>query len=237
MRSAWNVRLAGLPPVRRAGAGMVSRMSSTSRGLVVNGSRSRSRTIARASGSGELLLAVGAQDPGEVAHRIGVEHLGRGDPLGLVHPHVQDGVLGVGEAAVGDVELHRRDAEVEQDRVDPPVPQAPDRLGQLVVDAVDAAEPLAERGQPGASPGQRLGVAVQADDDQLAGGPPASPRCGHRGRGWHRPPRHPAGSARGRAAPGSARAGRAHAPVPGSPGNHELVEQVQRGGRAQHGRG
>ena len=48
MRSAWNVRLAGLPPVRRAGAGIESRTISTRRALVVNGSRARSRTTASA---------------------------------------------------------------------------------------------------------------------------------------------------------------------------------------------
>ena len=48
MRSAWNVRLAGCPPVRRAGAGIDSRITSTSRALRVNGSRLRSRTIVSA---------------------------------------------------------------------------------------------------------------------------------------------------------------------------------------------
>ena len=46
MRSAWKVRLAGLPPVRLAACGSASRISSTSRALLVNGSFSRSRTIA-----------------------------------------------------------------------------------------------------------------------------------------------------------------------------------------------
>ena len=46
MRSAWKVRLAGCPPVRRAGAGISAYSSSTSRPEVVNGSRSRSRTTA-----------------------------------------------------------------------------------------------------------------------------------------------------------------------------------------------
>ena len=48
MRRAWKVRLAGCPPVRRAGAGMASYRSSTSRAEVVNGSVSRAFTTARA---------------------------------------------------------------------------------------------------------------------------------------------------------------------------------------------
>ena len=48
IRNAWNVRLAGCPPARRAGAGIERRTSSTSRALVSNGCRSRSRSIAAA---------------------------------------------------------------------------------------------------------------------------------------------------------------------------------------------
>ena len=48
IRSAWKVRLAGCPPVRRAGAGIVSRRSSTSLAESVNGSVSRALTMARA---------------------------------------------------------------------------------------------------------------------------------------------------------------------------------------------
>ncbi len=40
----------------------------------------------------------------------------------LVHPHVERGVLGVGEAAVGLVELHGGDAEVEQHALDAGAP-------------------------------------------------------------------------------------------------------------------
>ena len=48
MRRAWKVRLAGCPPVRRAGAGISSYSSSTRRAEVVNGSTSRCRTTAPA---------------------------------------------------------------------------------------------------------------------------------------------------------------------------------------------
>ena len=48
MRRAWNVRLAGLPPVRLAGAGIDARMMSASRPVLVSGAGLRSRTSARA---------------------------------------------------------------------------------------------------------------------------------------------------------------------------------------------
>ena len=48
MRSAWKFRLAGCPPVRRAGAGISAYNSSTSAAEVVNGSLSRRRTTAPA---------------------------------------------------------------------------------------------------------------------------------------------------------------------------------------------
>ena len=80
-------------------------------------------------------------------------------------------VLGVGEAALADVELHRGDAEVEEDGVDGIEAELVEDLGQLVVDRVHGREPLAEAGQP--LPGQvECGrVAVDADDPgQLAAG-------------------------------------------------------------------
>ena len=236
MRSAWNVRFAGLPPVRRAGAGMVSADE-----LDEAGAGRERLALAFADDrpgqrSGELLLPIGAQDPGQLPHGVGVEHLGRGDPAGLVHAHVQDRVLGVGEPAVGHIELHGGHPEVEQDRVDPSVSQAvrsPPGAGRR-----RSAHPgIARRtGPDGRWPAPAPRCRGPGPRRPAPGGPPASPRCGRRGRGWHRPPPHRAGSVRARAAPGSARGGRAHAPVPGSPGNHELVEHEQRDGRAQDGR-
>ena len=64
------------------------------------------------------------------------------EPAGLIHAHVERGVAGVGEAALVLVELHRRDAEVEQhavDAVDAEVGAGPS--GSLVVDGVDQVHP------------------------------------------------------------------------------------------------
>ena len=49
--------------------------------------------------AGEPLLAVLPQHPGQPRRLVGVDDVGRGDALRLVHPHVQRRVLGVGEAA------------------------------------------------------------------------------------------------------------------------------------------
>ena len=72
----------------------------------------RARDLAR-----EALLAVAAEDVGELALVGLVDELARGQLRGGVHAHVERRVGGVREAALGPVELHRRDAEVEQDRV------------------------------------------------------------------------------------------------------------------------
>ncbi len=98
---------------------------------------------------------------------VGVEHLGRADPPGLVHPHVQRRVLRVREAAVGLVELHGGDAEVEEDAVDPGDVQALQHLGDLVVDRVHQGGPVAEGGQPLAGELERGGVAVHRDQPDV----------------------------------------------------------------------
>ena len=98
--------------------------------------------------SGEAFLAVGLEDAGELAVRVRVEHLGRGDAGRLVHPHVERRVVAVGEAALRFVELERGDAEVEQDAVCDTVGVLGDDVGDLVVDGVDTEEAVTEAGQP-----------------------------------------------------------------------------------------
>jgi hypothetical protein len=117
--------------------------------------------------SGEPLLAVPLEDPGQLLDRVGVEHVGRGLPLGVVHPHVERGVLGVGEAAVADVELHRGDTEVEQHPVHVVVPQLGEHLGDLVVHRVHESGAAGVRLQPGTGELEGVGVAVDADHVRL----------------------------------------------------------------------
>src|SRR5438876_8492836 len=61
------------------------------------------------------LLAVAAEDRDQLALRSVVHEVARGKLGGRVHAHVERRVNSVGEAALGPVELHARDAEVEQD--------------------------------------------------------------------------------------------------------------------------
>ena len=63
------------------------------------------------------LLAVAAEDRDQLALRGLVDQVARRELGGRVHAHVERRVHGIGEAALGPVELHARDAEVEQDRV------------------------------------------------------------------------------------------------------------------------
>ncbi len=63
------------------------------------------------------LLAVAAEDLCELALARLVHELACRELRGRVHAHVERRVGRVREAALGPVELHRRDAEVEQDRV------------------------------------------------------------------------------------------------------------------------
>ena len=163
MRSAWKVRLAGLPPVRLAACGSASRISSTSRALL------RERLLGALpydrldDALGLLLLAVRAQDPHQFARRVGVEHLGGADARRLVHAHVERGVLRVREAAVGLVQLHGGDAEVEEDALDARDAEPVEHVGQLVVDGVHQRGPVAVRGEPLPGEPQRLLVAVERD--------------------------------------------------------------------------
>ena len=117
IRIAWKVRLAGWPPANRAGAGIAAVIASTSSNVVAisapaGGGRSRrrsgrrsaprrSRAAARASRRGSHVLTISA----------------RGELLRRVHPHVERRVVGVGEAALARVDLHRGHAEVEVDHV------------------------------------------------------------------------------------------------------------------------
>ena len=100
-------------------------------------------------------------------HRVGVEHVGRGRPAPRVHPHVEVGVAGVGEAPLVGVELQRRDAEVEQDAVDPRKPQLREHVGDLVVDGVDEVRAVGVGGEPSPGERERLRVPVQPDEREL----------------------------------------------------------------------
>ena len=63
------------------------------------------------------LFAEALEDRRQVALVRFVDDSGGGDVGGRIHPHVERGVHRVRESPVGSIDLHRRDAEVEQDDV------------------------------------------------------------------------------------------------------------------------
>ena len=117
IRSAWKTRLAGWPSPKRAGVGIACLIvSARSIGALERPlgapAHDRARDLPRVA-----LLAEALEDQRELAlvglvHELARRELGRG-----VHAHVERRVGGVREAALRPVELHRRDAEVEQDCV------------------------------------------------------------------------------------------------------------------------
>src|SRR5690606_20233569 len=86
---------------------------------------------------------------------------------GGVHPHVQGGVTGVGEAALLLVQLEGGDAEVEEDAGDAVGGVLGDHPVDVVVHGVHRREPIAETGEPGTGELDGLRVPVDADDAQL----------------------------------------------------------------------
>src|SRR5712671_653986 len=63
------------------------------------------------------LLAIAAEDGHELALAPAVDDVAGAHVLGRIHAHVEWRVGGVREPALRPVELHRGDAEIEQDRV------------------------------------------------------------------------------------------------------------------------
>ena len=125
---------------------------------------------------GEPLLAVVAQDPGEFGGRVAVDDVGGGAVLAAVHPHVERGVLGVGEAALGVVELRRGHAQVEQQAHDAVRPDGPGP-GDGGHDGRDLVVPGVHQRDPGGVGGEQLAgrldrghVGVDADQQQAGAG-------------------------------------------------------------------
>ena len=117
MRMAWKTRLAGCPAAKRAGRrhrGGHDLDELVGRLAAARGARADDRA---GDGPRVALLAVVAQQRREAALVPGVDHVGGGELVVGVHAHVQRGVVGVGEAALARVDLHRGHAEVEVDEV------------------------------------------------------------------------------------------------------------------------
>ena len=206
MRSAWKTRLAGWP-ARWAAYGVAAIRISTRRPGPVDrrlgaGGDDGPRVAAR-----QLLLAVALEDPPQVALAVGREDVGGGRAGRLVHPHVERGVLRVREAAVGDVELQGRDAQVEEDAVCRGEAGRGDGIRDAVVHRVHEGHPVAERREPLAGDAQGVLVAVESDEVDAGEALAGTPRSGRPCRASRRRRRRRHARGRVRAARCSARAG------------------------------
>ena len=116
--------------------------------------------------AGEFLLAVFAEDAAQFGFGVIGEHALGGQFRGRIHPHVERGVLGVGEAPIDAVELQGGDPEVEQDAVNLGQPESGDGIGDAVVHGVHKVHPVAERGETSSRDLESVGVTVEADQGQ-----------------------------------------------------------------------
>ena len=164
MRRAWKARLAGWPPWRRVAAGMAVRTISANRAVDVSGAWVRSRSMAWAMRSAKRSSPYSCSTRASARHRIGVHDLGGGQRAARIHAHVQRGVLGIGEPRSATVELHRRDAQIEQHAVDDRQVQLVEHVGHRVVDGMHQPHPGAESGQSLATAAQGLRVTVEPDE-------------------------------------------------------------------------
>ena len=117
IRMAWKVRLAGWPPAKRAGAGIAAAIASLSSKVVVELLAAAAADDLARDPVREALLAVLAQRARDPAAVPRVDDLERRELLARVHAHVERGVVGVREAALAVVDLHRAHAEVHVDEV------------------------------------------------------------------------------------------------------------------------
>ena len=110
--------------------------------------------------AGARLLAIFLDDPRDLGLVGLVEEFGGGQP-GLAHPHVERAVLAEGEAALGLVELHRADPDVEHDPVDR-------QQATLLEQPVHLAESFLDQGQVGVRDEvrpvrDRIRIAIETD--------------------------------------------------------------------------
>ena len=147
IRSAWKERLAGWPPAKRAGAGIAELIVSTSSSVVSIGACSRRRTIARAIAPA---WRSSPKSRSACARRRSSHSATISRALSScdgVHAHVQRRVVGVGEAALARVDLHRGHAQVEvrHVRAHALVGEQLQRLGVAGADEAHRAGRLARR--------------------------------------------------------------------------------------------
>ncbi len=115
----------------------------------------------------ETLLAERGDDGGKIAVGGGVDEIGGAKTL-AAHAHVERTVVAEREPAFRLIELHRRDAEIEQDAVDR-------AMAETLRDMFEIGEAVFHQGEPALrlldqseALGHRIAVAVDADDARAA---------------------------------------------------------------------
>ena len=108
------------------------------------------------------LLAIMEEDVGDLGFVGAVDEVGGARPV-LAHPHVERPVGLEGEAALGLVELHRGDADIERDAVDRVDVAVGKRLTHPGETLRHKRQALPARGQRLAIP-DRFGIAIESED-------------------------------------------------------------------------
>ncbi len=154
-------RVAGAEPSRRGDVALddLDQLAGGGEGLLL-----ARQHDAASDALGVPLLPVTGEDVGELGLRKRVDEIGGRDVELRVHAHVERGVVGVAEAALAAVELHRGDAEVHVDDVGRGVVARGQHLGEVAVielalaggGAGDVAEVLGH-----------AGIAVHGDEPAL----------------------------------------------------------------------
>ena len=160
MRSAWNVRVAGVE----------ARFAARDRGAhhfgQLAGGGERPAALRRGDGAGdaagESLFAQRADQRAELALRQAGDEVGGGFAV-AAHPHVERSVLAERKPALGLVELHRRDAEVEGDAGDRPRLERPEQPLHVAERAGDQGQAAAVLRRQRLAALDRVGVAVDAE--------------------------------------------------------------------------
>ena len=114
------------------------------------------------------LLAQKENDIGEIAFGNFRDHIRGARSVGA-HAHVERAVLAEGEAALGLIELHRRDAEIEHDAVDRLIPALPRDLIERGEARLHELEPAFRAFDKTRAMRDRALVAVDADHAAIGG--------------------------------------------------------------------
>lgn len=112
----------------------------------------------------ELLVAAAVEQFAQRGLVVVVHDVFGGDAARAIHAHVERCVPGVGEAALGLVELERGDPEVEQHGVDLAEAEFVERFREAVVDGVHERHAVAEARESTSRELERIGVAIDAHE-------------------------------------------------------------------------